>query len=101
MILYALKAFRAHFLRRTVYRTNNKIRRVEDCPLSCFLKSLYGHLSNETQEEIRNGFVRNVELQWLLEDIRPNYHKPFDFENKIERTTKTIQTLRFLLKMMI
>jgi transposase len=46
-----------------------------------FLKiSLYGYLNGlRGSGKLEKECIRNIELQWLLEDIRPNYHSISDF----------------------
>jgi transposase len=46
-----------------------------------FLKIyLYGYLNGiRSGRKLENECFRNVEMQWLLEDIRPNYHSISDF----------------------
>lgn len=46
-----------------------------------FLKIyLYGYLNGiRSSRRLEKECVRNIELQWLLEDIRPNYHSIADF----------------------
>lgn len=46
-----------------------------------FLKIyLYGYLNGiRSSRKLEKECVRNIELQWLLQDIRPNYHSISDF----------------------
>ena len=46
-----------------------------------FLKIyLYGYLNSiRSSRRLEKECVRNIEMQWLLEDIRPNYHSIADF----------------------
>ncbi|MEC5167446.1 transposase, partial [Flavobacterium sp. PL11] len=46
-----------------------------------FLKIyLYGYLNGlRSSRKLEKECIRNIELQWLLEDIRPNYHSISDF----------------------
>ena len=46
-----------------------------------FLKIyLYGYLNGlRSSRKLERECIRNIELQWLLEDIRPNYHSISDF----------------------
>ncbi|PRZ19123.1 IS1182 family transposase [Flavobacterium granuli] len=46
-----------------------------------FLKIyLYGYLNGiRSGRKLENECFRNIEMQWLLEDIRPNYHSISDF----------------------
>jgi transposase len=46
-----------------------------------FLKIyLYGYLNGiRSGRKLENECLRNIEMQWLLEDIRPNYHSISDF----------------------
>ncbi|MFV8348030.1 IS1182 family transposase [Flavobacterium sp. ZB4P13] len=46
-----------------------------------FLKIyLYGYLNGlRSSRKLENECFRNIEMQWLLEDIRPNYHSISDF----------------------
>ncbi|MFK7004318.1 transposase, partial [Flavobacterium covae] len=41
-----------------------------------FLKIyLYGYLNGiRSSRKLEKECIRNIEMQWLLEDIRPNYH---------------------------
>ena len=49
-----------------------------------FLKIyLYGYLNGiRSSRKVERECVRNIELQWLLEDIRPNYHSISDFRKQ-------------------
>ena len=49
--------------------------------IKLFLKIyLYGYLNGlRSSRKLEKECVRNIELQWLLEDIRPNYHSISDF----------------------
>ena len=49
-----------------------------------FLKIyLYGYLNGlRSSRKLEKECVRNIELQWLLEDIRPNYHSISDFRKQ-------------------
>ena len=46
-----------------------------------FLKIyLYGYLNGiRSSRRLEKECIRNIEMQWLLEDIRPNYHSISDF----------------------
>lgn len=46
-----------------------------------FLKLyLYGYLNGiRSSRRLEKECIRNIEMQWLLEDIRPNYHSISDF----------------------
>lgn len=46
-----------------------------------FLKAyLYGYLNGiRSSRKLEKESFRNIEMQWLLEDIRPNYHSISDF----------------------
>lgn len=46
-----------------------------------FLKTyLYGYLNGiRSSRKLEKESFRNIEMQWLLEDIRPNYHSISDF----------------------
>jgi transposase len=46
-----------------------------------FLKMyLYGYLNGvRSGRDLEKECLRNIEMQWLLEDIRPNYHSITDF----------------------
>lgn len=46
-----------------------------------FLKLyLYGYLNGvRSSRKLEKECLRNIEMQWLLEDIRPNYHSISDF----------------------
>ena len=46
-----------------------------------FLKIyLYGYLNGlRSSRKLEKECFRNIEMQWLLEDIRPNYHSISDF----------------------
>ena len=52
--------------------------------LKLFLKiNLYGYLNGlRSSRKLEKECVRNIELQWLLEDIRPNYQNIFDFRKQ-------------------
>jgi len=49
-----------------------------------FLKIyLYGYLNGlQSSQKLEKECFRNIQLQWLLEDIRPNYHSIFDFRKQ-------------------
>ena len=49
-----------------------------------FLKIyLYGYLNGlRSSRKLEKECIRNIELQWLLEDIRPNYHSISDFRKQ-------------------
>ena len=49
-----------------------------------FLKIyLYGYLNGiRSARDLEKESLRNIEMQWLLEDIRPNYHSITDFTKK-------------------
>jgi transposase len=41
---------------------------------------LYGYLNGvRSARDLEKECIRNIEMQWLLEDIRPNYHSITDF----------------------
>lgn len=50
-----------------------------------FLKIyLYGYLNGiRSSRKLETECFRNIEMQWLLEDIRPNYHSISDFRKTI------------------
>ncbi|MDY0989379.1 transposase [Flavobacterium sp. CFBP9031] len=49
--------------------------------IKTFLKIyLYGYLNGiRSSRKLEKECYRNIEMQWLLEDIRPNYHSISDF----------------------
>jgi transposase len=49
--------------------------------IKVFLKIyLYGYLNGlRSRRKLEKECFRNIEMQWLLEDIRPNYHSISDF----------------------
>lgn len=49
--------------------------------IKVFLKIyLYGYLNGlRSSRKLEKECFRNIEMQWLLEDIRPNYHSISDF----------------------
>jgi transposase/type II secretory pathway component PulJ len=51
---------------------------------SLFLKLyLYGYLNGiRSSRKLETECLRNIELKWLLEDIRPNYHSISDFRKE-------------------
>ena len=63
--------------------------------IKLFLKiSLYGYLNGlRSSRKLKKECVRNIELQWLLEDIRPNYHSISDFRKQNPAGLRKQQTL--------
>ena len=57
-----------------------------------FLKLyLYGYLNGvRSSRRLEKECVRNIELQWLLEDIRPNYHTIADFRKDNPKALKQL-----------
>jgi transposase len=57
-----------------------------------FLKLyLYGYLNGiRSSRRLEKECVRNIELQWLLEDIRPNYHSIADFRKDNPKALKQL-----------
>ena len=52
---------------------------------------LYGYLNGvRSSRRLEKECVRNIELQWLLEDIRPNYHTIADFRKDNPRALKQL-----------
>jgi len=44
---------------------------------------LHGYLNGlRSSRKLKKECVRNIELQWLLEDIRPNYQSISDFRKQ-------------------
>ena len=63
--------------------------------IKLFLKiSLYGYLNGlRSSRKLKKECVRNIELQWLLEDIRPNYQSISDFRKQNPTGPRKQQTL--------
>jgi transposase len=57
-----------------------------------FLKLyLYGYLNGiRSSRRLEKECVRNIEVQWLLEDIRPNYHSISDFRKENPKALKQL-----------
>ena len=55
-----------------------------------FLKLyLYGYLNGiRSSRKLEKECFRNIEVQWLLEDIRPNYHSIADFRKDNPKALK-------------
>jgi len=55
---------------------------------------LHGYLNSlRSSRKFKKEYVRNIELQWLLEDIRPNYHGISDFRKENPAGVRKQQTL--------
>lgn len=63
-----------------------------------FLKIyLYGYLNGvRSGRDLEKECLRNMEMQWLLEDIRPNYHSISDFRKDNPIALKTLFKLYVL-----
>ena len=57
-----------------------------------FLKIyLYGYLNGiRSSRKLEKECIRNIEMQWLLEDIRPNYHSISDFRKENPKALKQL-----------
>ena len=57
-----------------------------------FLKLyLYGYLNGvRSSRRLEKECFRNIEVQWLLEDIRPNYHSIADFRKDNPKALKQL-----------
>jgi transposase len=57
-----------------------------------FLKIyLYGYLNGiRSSRRLERECFRNIEMQWLLEDIRPNYHSIADFRSENPKALKQL-----------
>lgn len=57
-----------------------------------FLKLyLYGYLNSiRSSRRLEKECFRNIEVQWLLEDIRPNYHSIADFRKENPKALKQL-----------
>lgn len=57
-----------------------------------FLKLyLYGYLNGiRSSRKLEKECIRNIEIQWLLEDIRPNYHSISDFRKTNPQALKQL-----------
>lgn len=57
-----------------------------------FLKLyLYGYLNGiRSSRRLEKEYLRNLEVQWLLEDIRPNYHSIADFRKDNPKALKQL-----------
>ena len=62
---------------------------------SIFLKLyLYGYLKGvSSSRRLEKECFRNIEVQWLLEDIRPNYHSIADFRKENSKALKELSKL--------
>ena len=72
-----------------------KILKTEGRPnfrLEVFLKLyLYGYLNGvRSSRRLEKECFRNIEVQWLLEDIRPNYHSIADFRKDNPKALKQL-----------
>ena len=72
-----------------------KILKTEGRPnfrLEVFLKLyLYGYLNGvRSSRRLEKECFRNIEVQWLLEDIRPNYHSISDFRKDNPKALKQL-----------
>ena len=58
-----------------------------------FLKIyLYGYLNGvRSSRKLEKECIRNIEMQWLLEDIRPNYHSIADFRKENPKALEVMQ----------
>lgn len=57
-----------------------------------FLKIyLYGYLNGiRSSRKLEKECIRNIEMQWLLSDIRPNYHSISDFRKENPKALKQL-----------
>ncbi|MFK7059048.1 transposase [Flavobacterium oreochromis] len=57
-----------------------------------FLKTyLYGYLNGiRSSRKLEKECIRNIEMQWLLADIRPNYHSISDFRKDNPKALKKL-----------
>lgn len=57
-----------------------------------FLKIyLYGYLNGvRSSRRLEKECIRNIEMQWLIEDIRPNYHSIADFRKDNPKAVKQL-----------
>jgi transposase len=57
-----------------------------------FLKIyLYGYLNGvRSSRKLEKECIRNIEMQWLLEDMRPNYHSISDFRKENPKALKQL-----------
>ncbi|WP_240455136.1 transposase [Flavobacterium columnare] len=60
--------------------------------IQVFLKIyLYGYLNGiRSSRELEKECIRNIEMQWLLEDIRPNYNSISDFRKDNPKALKQL-----------
>ncbi|WP_225556580.1 IS1182 family transposase [Flavobacterium columnare] len=60
--------------------------------IQVFLKIyLYGYLNGiRSSRKLEKECIRNIEMQWLLEDIRPNYHSISDFRKDNPKALKQL-----------
>ncbi len=68
----------------------SKVLKTEGRPsfaIEVFLKLyLYGYLNGiRSSRRLEKECFRNIEVQWLLEDIRPNYHSISGFRKNMPR----------------
>ena len=57
-----------------------------------FLKIyLYGYLNGiRSSRKLEKECIRNIEMQWLLQDMRPNYHSIADFRKENPKALKQL-----------
>ena len=72
-----------------------RVLKTEWCPsfdTKVFLKIyLYGYLNGiRSSRRLEKECFRNIEVQWLLEDIRPNYHSIADFRKENPKALKEL-----------
>lgn len=52
---------------------------------------MYGYLNGlRSSRKLEKECYRNIEMQWLLEDIRPNYHSISDFRKNNSLALKNL-----------
>jgi len=76
----------------------SKVLKTEGRPsfaIEVFLKLyLYGYLNGvRSSRRLEREFYRNIEVQWLLEDLRPNYHSIADFRKDNPKALKQLSKL--------
>ncbi|GAA4072708.1 IS1182 family transposase [Flavobacterium cheonanense] len=72
----------------TVLKTEGRPSFITDVFLKLYL---YGYLNGvRSSRRLENECFRNIEVQWLLEDIRPNYHSIADFRKNNPKALKQL-----------
>lgn len=89
-----IEAF-VHYIDTVKLGFQSKVLKTEGRPsfaIEVFLKLyLYGYLNGvRSSRRLEKECFRNIEVQWLLEDIRPNYHSIADFRKDNPKALKQL-----------